>query len=252
MTNYPEAVATIARDYLDRLRLHLRAVPLRDQTEFLAEIESHIYEAYQQRAEADEVARILAVLRNLGEPAEVVADRLPAAMARSGRKRNVPLYVVGAIVIALFGIPLGFGGLGVLAGALAAVAGILLAFYAFAAGITLAGGLVTLVGLTRIVFPQFFDKLVIVGAIQFDPSTADFLDHFSRSEQGFMITLCGSLILAVGLGMFWAGRYMVRGLRFLFALCFDRLRPLAKSLRGKLRPLTGAAPRAEPAYVSPR
>jgi uncharacterized membrane protein len=250
MTNYPEAVAKIARDYLDRLHSQLRLVPIREQTEFLAEIESHIYEAYQQRPEEDEVARILAVLRNLGEPAEVVADRLPGAMARSGAKRSVPLYILGAVFIALFGIPLGFGGLGVLIGILGALAGMLIAFYATAGSLVLAGGIVTLVGLTRLLSPQFFDKLVIVGAIQFDPATADFLDHFSRSEQGLMITLCGSLILALGLGMFWAGRYMFRGLRFLFALCFDRLRPLAKSLRSKLRPPRAAAPRPEPSLVS--
>ena len=80
----------------------------------MREIQSHVYEAYQQMPGEDDVARIFAVLRNLGEPGEVVADRLPGAMVRSGTRRNLPLYVAGGILIALFGIPLGFGGFGVL------------------------------------------------------------------------------------------------------------------------------------------
>ena len=114
MNNYPEVVAKIAHDYLERVKAQLQLVPVRERIEFLREIESHIYEAYQQTPGEDDVARILAVLRNLGEPAEVVSDRLPGTMVRAGTKRNVPLFVVGGILIALFGIPLGFGGLGVL------------------------------------------------------------------------------------------------------------------------------------------
>ena len=112
------------------MKSQLGLVPIREQNEFLREIESHLYEAYQQTPGDDDVARILAVLRNLGEPAEVVSDRLPGTMVRSGTKRNLPLYVVGGILIALFGIPLGFGGLGVLVGILGGLAGMLVAFYA--------------------------------------------------------------------------------------------------------------------------
>ena len=115
---------------MERVKSQLGLVPIREQNEFLREIESHLYEAYQQTPGDDDVARILAVLRNLGEPAEVVSDRLPGTMVRSGTKRNLPLYVVGGILIALFGIPLGFGGLGVLVGILGGLAGMLVAFYA--------------------------------------------------------------------------------------------------------------------------
>ena len=76
MNNYPEVVAKIASDYLERVKSQLRLVPTREQNEFLREIESHLYEAYRQTPGDDDVARILAVLRNLGEPAEVVSDRL--------------------------------------------------------------------------------------------------------------------------------------------------------------------------------
>jgi len=105
MNNYPEVVAKIASDYLERVKSQLRLVPAHEQGEFLREIESHLFEAYQQTPGEDDVARILAVLRNFGEPAEVVADRLPGAMVRSGTKHNLPLYVVGGILIALLAFP---------------------------------------------------------------------------------------------------------------------------------------------------
>ena len=84
----------------------------------------------------DDVGRILAVLRNLGEPAEVVADRLPDAMVRSGATRNLPLYIMGGILIAMFGIPLGLWRRGSAGGFLPfALAGIVIAYYATAGSI---------------------------------------------------------------------------------------------------------------------
>ncbi|HXB74566.1 MAG TPA: DUF1700 domain-containing protein [Candidatus Acidoferrales bacterium] len=236
MNNYPEVVAKIAKDYLERVKSQLRLVPVREQNEFLREIESHLYEAYQQTPGEDDVARILAVLRNLGEPAEVVSDRLAGTMVRSGTKRNVPLYVVGGILIALFGIPLGFGGLGVLVGILAGLAGMLVAFYATAGSILLVGALFMLLGLTRTLLPHIFEKLVVLGLIQFDGPTADFLDHFSPSEQGLFMILFASLMVASGFGMLRLGKYVLRGLRFLFSLLFDRMRRFAQLLRRTLHP----------------
>jgi len=166
MSAYPEVVAKIASDYLERVKSQLRLVPAHEQVEFLREIESHLYEAYQQTPGEDDVARILAVLRNFGEPAEVVSDRLPGAMVRSGTKRKLPLYVVGGILIALFGLPLGSAGVGVLVGLLAALAGILVAYYAVAGSFLLVGALTMLLGLTRIILPQLFDRLVMLGYIQ--------------------------------------------------------------------------------------
>src|SRR6266498_2017087 len=231
MTSYPEVVAKIANDYLDRVKSQLRSVPVREQNEFLGEVESHLYEAYQQTQGEDDIARILAVVRNLGEPAEVVSDRLPRTMVRSGAKHNLPLYIVGGTLIALFGIPLGFGGLGVLVGILVALAGMVVAFYATAGSIVLVGAVFTLLGLTRMLLPQLFDRLVVLGLVQITAPVTEFLDHFSPSEQGLMMIVFGSAWLASGLGMLWLGRYLLRGLRFLFGLLFDRMRRFAQSVR---------------------
>src|ERR1022692_2148678 len=101
MDNYPEVVVMIANDFLERVKVHLRPLPAHEQDEFLKELRSHLYEAYQQTQGDEDVARMLAVLRNLGEPGEVVADRLPDAMVRSGATGNLPRYIAGGILIAL-------------------------------------------------------------------------------------------------------------------------------------------------------
>ena len=231
MNDYPEVVAKIATDYLQRLKSHLQMVPAHEQTEFLKEIQSHIYEAFQNEPGEDDVRRILAVLRKLGEPAEVVADRLPQAMVRSGTKRNFPLYVVGGILLALFGVPLGFAGIGALVGALGALAGILIAYYATAGSAVLVGTLGMMLGLSRIYQPELFDKLVSIGVIQLDAQAAEFLDLFSPSSQGSIMILVGLAFAGSGLGMLWLGRYLFRGLRFLYGLVFEWIRQLFGKIR---------------------
>ena len=232
---YPDAVAKIVNDYRERVRAQLRLVPAREQDEFLREIQSHIYEAYQQTAGDDDVARILAVLRNLGEPAEVVADRLPGAMVRSGAKRNLPLYIIAGIFIALFGIPLGFGGVGVLIGLLAAVAGILVAYFAAAGSILLVGAIFTLLSFVRFALPDLWDKLVMLGVIQINGPVAEYFDGLTAPEQALLMILIATVFVAAGLGLLWLGRYLLRGMRFLLSLTFDWSRRFAQTVRGKLR-----------------
>ena len=239
MSNYPEVVAKIANDYLERVKAQLPRVPAREQQEFLMEIQSHIYEAYQQTPGEDDVARIFVVLRNLGEPADVVADRLPGKMVRSGTTRSLPLYVVGGILVAMFGIPLGFGGVGVLVGLLGALAGLVIAYFATTGSILLVGALCTLLGLTRLFLPGAWDGLIAIGAVQINGPPAEFLDHLSAAEQGLLMLLGGCVLLAAGLGLLWVGKHLFRGMRFLFSLAFDWMRRLAQRARRKF----SAAPR---------
>jgi uncharacterized membrane protein len=250
MNNYPQAVARITSDYLDRLKAQLHLIPAREQDEFLREIQSHVYEAYQQTPGDDEVARILAVLRNLGEPAEVVADRLPAAMVRSGASRNLPLQVLGGVLIALFGIPLGFGGVAVLAGILVSLAAVVVAYYATAGAVLLTGALFLVTGLTRIYRPELWDKLVTLGVIHMDAEVAEFLEHISPTDQGLLMVGLALVLLAISVGLLWLGIYLIRGLRFLFSLGFERVVRAAQSVRRKLRQHKPAPVRAStPSFV---
>jgi hypothetical protein len=247
MNIYPEVVSKLADDYLQRVKLQLRQLPAPEQNEFLREIESHLYDAYQQMPGEDDVTRMLAVLRNFGEPIEVVQDRLPGAMLRSGTKRYLPLYIVGGILIALFGIPLGFGGMAVLAGILITLAAMVAVFYAIGGLVFLTGALFMLLGFARINAPAFWERMVALGFIRMDGPVGDFLDQLPPPEQGLIMIVFAALVVAGGLGMLWVGRYLIRGLRFLFSLALDRVRQFAQRIRrnthpDKARPPVAAMP----------
>jgi uncharacterized membrane protein len=248
MNGYPEAVAKIANDYLERVRLQLRLVPAREQDEFLREIQSHLYEAYNETAGDDDVARILAVLRNLGEPAEVVSDRLPKAMVRSGTRRSLPLYVLAGITIALFGVPLGIGGAGVLVGLLIALLGVAFAYCVVTASFFLVGAVLMSMGLIRVVLPELWDKLMMLGIIQIN-GPAEFFNHLSPTGQAFVLIVVASAFLATGLGLLRLGKYLLRGLRFLVSLIFDGARRFAQTVRRKLHRDKGEALSASPRIV---
>jgi uncharacterized membrane protein len=213
MSDYPEVVARIVDDYLERVRAQLRLVPAGEQDEFLREIQSHLYEAYQRTAAQDDVSRILGVLRKFGEPVDVVADRLPGRMVRTGTSRNLPLYVAGGIFLALFGVPLGFGGVGVLLGLLGALVGILVAYFAAAGSVLLVAALCLLLGLTRVFLPNVWTGLVAVGAIQINGPAAEFLEQLSGPEQGLLMLILGGMLSAAGLGMLWVGKHLFRSRR---------------------------------------
>lgn len=234
MNDYPEAVATIANDYLERVKTQLSLVPAREQDEFLREIQAHIHEAYQQTTGPDDVARILAVLRNLGEPAEVVADRLPKAMVRSGAKRNLPLYIAAGILIAWFGIPLGFGGAAVVVGLLIALAGVVFAYYMVAGSFLLVGASFMSLALIRVILPELWDKLVNLGFIRFE-GPVEVVNHLSPTGQAFLLLVVASVFAASGLGLLRLGKSLLRGLRFLLSLIFDRTRAFAQRVRRRLR-----------------
>jgi uncharacterized membrane protein len=242
MNDYSDAVGKIVENYMDRLKARLNAVPARERDEFLQEIRSHIYESYLQAAVSagsDDVARILEVLGKLGEPAEVVADRLSEAMVSSGTRRKFPLHIVAGVLIALFGIPLGFGGVAVLAGVLVAMTGIVLSFYATMAVVFLTGTLLVVLGLTRIYEPAVWDRLIAYGVIQMDGPVAALFGQLTPLGQGVLMIVLAGVFVICGLAMLWLGKYLTRGLRFLFTLVFDWIRKLATRLRHRVFPNEG-------------
>lgn len=235
MHDYPEVIAKIVQDYLDRLKKQLSLVPSRDQDEFLREISSHVFEAYHRESSEDKVERILAVLRKLGEPSEVVAERLPQAMVNTGRRRHLPLYVIGGILIAAFGIPLGFGGVAVLIGMLAAILGVVVGIFATGASLVLVGLIVMVLGLVRTFEPQFWDQLVSRGFIHIEGHVAEFLDMLSPAGQGALLMLLAAVLAVSGLALLWLGKYLLRGVRFLAGLWLDWARKAAPRVRSFFR-----------------
>jgi len=240
MNNYSDTVGKIVESYMNRLKTRLRPVPARERDEFLREIRSHIYESYLQAAgdaESDDVTRILGVLGKLGEPAEVVADRLSEAMMNSGTRRKFPLHIVAGVLIALFGIPLGFGGVAVLAGVLVALTGIVLSFYATMAVVFLTGTLLLVLGMMRIYEPAVWDRLLAYGVIQMDGPVAALFDQLTPLGQGVLMIVLAGVFVVCGLAMLWLGKHLTRGLRFLFILVFDWIRKLATRIRHRIFPI---------------
>jgi uncharacterized membrane protein len=235
MNNYPDAVAKIAADYVRRVKAALHLVPAPEQAEFLREIESHLYEAYQGAQGESDVDRILTVLRNMGEPADLVADRLPGAFLRSGAQRKLPLHIFAAVLIALFGIPLGASGAAALIGVLAALVGVVIAYYATVASILLVATVFLAMGLIRAYTPGFWDRLVSLGVIHMDSLVAGFFDQLSAPEQSFFLLALAAVFAAAGIGGLWLGRYVIRGMRFLFSLAFEQIGQLAQKARQAFR-----------------
>jgi len=237
MTTYPEVVTKIIDDYMDRLKSQLQLVPVEDRNEFLREIQSHIYEAFQQQdAGNDEVTRILTVLRKLGEPAEVVADRLPEAIAGSASAWILPLRIVGALLIALFGIPLGLGGMAVLLGILAALAGVLISYYVLASVALLASVVLLTLGMSRLYQPELWDRLLAAGVIQMDVAVAQVVDRLSPYAQGNLLIFFAIVCAAAAVGMFWSGRYLVRGVSFVMVRVFGWIRQFGQHVWRRVQP----------------
>jgi len=234
MDHYSDTVASIVEDYLERLKAKLGSVPSHEQDDFLQEIRSHIFESFLNAdgpSSDDDVARILGVLRKIGEPAEVVADRFSETMMRSGARQKLPLHIVAGVVIALFGIPLGFGGGAVLAGVLVALAGVLVWFYAVTASVFLVSTVLLVSGLTRIYEPAVWDRLIAIGVIQLDSQVAGILDPISPAGQGTLLIILAGVFAACGLGMIWVGKHLTRGIRFLFTLLLTWIQQLAVRIR---------------------
>ncbi len=221
-------VRKIVDNYLDRLRVHLKGLPEADREELVREIYSHIYESYAQDSTDDDIQRILDVLDRLGEPAEVVVSRLSGTMKRMGRRRNLPLYILAGFFIGIFGLPLGLGGLGLLMGLSITLLALIFTYYV-TAGMLVFGGWITWVVTTiRLFYPDFL------------------LDYFHTLDQFMDPPLsvilnfaAGAVCILLGLGMFWLGRHILSGTRYLFhqvGASFRNLRHRRHSMWRAARP----------------
>lgn len=247
MSDYPPAVAAIVADYMDRVRTLVPAATAPERDELVKELSSHVYEAYHLAPEGDEVARILSVLRRLGEPADVVSGRLPQAIVRSAAARQLPLQILGGIVLAVFGIPLGLAGVGVLAGMLVSLAGVLVAYYATAGALLLSGAIVVALGLVRIYGPELWERLVAAGVVNLPSDVWPVVDQLPRSVEGLLMILSGTLLVALAGVLMWLGARLARGLRFLFVLAWDGVLRFAQRARGTLR---GSVRRPDPVRLA--
>ncbi len=206
-------VAQIVDNYLERLKKGLKGIPAKDQDELVREINSHIYESFRADATPDEVTRILKVLDKLGEPADVIASRMPEAMVTLGKKRKLPFLILAGLLIAFFGVPLGLSGLGAAVGLIIGLLGLVLAFYVVAFSLILTGWLGAVVLAVRAFKPGFLDPYMDIYPLVADPTL------------NIVIYIVGALLMAgLGFGMLWLGSRLLRGLRFVFRLLIGKVR----------------------------
>jgi hypothetical protein len=128
---------------------------------------------------------------------------------------------------------LGFGGAAVLLGVLTALAGAALGYFAAAAGVLLVSGTLGLLGLVRVYQPALWDVLVARGIIQ--PPPSELFEVLSPSTQAFVMITIACVFAAIGVAMLWLGKYLIRGLRFLFGMVCDWIRQWAQSARQAVR-----------------
>ncbi len=222
-------VEKIVDNYLGKLRNNLAGFPEKDREELVREIHSHIYESYRLDPTENEVERILKVMDKLGEPADVVSARVSPAMVTMGKKKKLPFYILAGTLIALFGVPLGLGGLSVIIALILTVAALILTYYVTAFTLVLGGWLSALVMIVRVFSPAFLEPYFEVYPVLPDP-TANTVIHIAVAL----------LVMATGLGMFWLGKYMMRGIRFFFRTVGEKIR----GARSKKGAQTAASPKA--------
>jgi uncharacterized membrane protein len=228
MTNdFPPNVEKIVDDYLARLSSRLRGIPGRDCDELLNEIRSHIYESFMHDDSGDEIERILAVLRRLGDPADVISSRMPDAVKRLGKGKKAPLYVVAGALIAFFGVPLGLGALALLVGFLVAFFGLLVAFYGTGISLVVGGFLAAVISSITILAPDMISRIneavgtevVHLGLFPGDPELS-----------GYVALICSLILLGMGLLLLWSGKYLWRGWRFVSMLILSKTRSIFNRL----------------------
>jgi uncharacterized membrane protein len=206
-------VAQIVENYLERMKKGLKGIPARDQEDLIKEINSHIYESFRNDPTPDEVARILKVLDKLGEPAAVISARMPEAMVTLGKKKKLPFLILAGVLIALFGVPLGLGGLGTAIGLVIGVLALVLSFYIVAFSLILTGWLSAVIMTVRLFSPTFLDRWVNISPLVSDPT-------FNT-----VIYIVGALLIAaLGFGLLWLGTRMMRGVRFVFRFLFEKVK----------------------------
>jgi uncharacterized membrane protein len=222
--NYPESVEKIVSNYLERLDQNLKGLPEKDRNDFVKEMESHIYESYTNDTRENEIDRILNVLKKLGEPSELFSRRMPDAMVKMGKNKNLPLYILSGILIGLFGIPLGVTGIAILISLIGTVFALIVAYFATAVSLIVGGFAGIAISIIRIVDPEFLDQF-----IEFSIGFVEHTSYLPSPHAEGIIGLFISIVIAgLGVLMLFFGKYIFRGLRFLFNVTIEKLKDFRK------------------------
>ena len=230
---YSPAAQAVINDYLDRLKYRLAGFPPVDREDLLREIACHIDEAFAAEVGGDEMERLLRVLRRLGEPADVISERMSPAMIKLGKKKGLPFYILSGVLIAFVGLPLGIGAAGILIGVLAAILGLLVGYFAAAFSFLISG----VAGMIMSVF-LFMDPTIIERINRAFGGNGDIhlivtgspLNMPPQTEAAITFVVC-AILTGLGALMIWGGRYLLRGIGYLFRISWQKLREISETRR---------------------
>lgn len=198
--NQSELIQTIASDCVVHAELHLAYLPREEREEYVRKLRTHLRETYSEYA------------------------RLEIAGAS---KRNLAMHVLTAALIALFGLPLGLGGVSLVFGIIVACAAVVLAYYVFAGSMLIAASLVALLAFARLFAPPLWDQLIDSGYIHIG---VPMFDQFSVGLQASILMWMAVGFFAAGFGLWKVGKYPLRGVRQLFRMASDWARRGGKAV----------------------
>jgi len=221
--NYPDSVERIVNNYVRQLKGHLKGIPEQDQEDFIKEIESHIYESFTNEKGKDEIERILNVLEKLGEPAQVFSEKMPDAMVKKGKDKNLPLYILSGVLIALFGLPIGIGGIAVLLSIIGTVFSLIVAYFATAVSLIVAGFAGAVVSIIHLVNPEFWDQFTDI--FEFGSRVIYFSNPTVEGIVGLLVSL---IIAGIGILLLFLGKYIFRGVKFLSNMTIQKIKDFKK------------------------
>ncbi len=225
---YSPAAQAVINDYLDRLKYQLAGFPAVDREDLLREISCHIDEAFAAEVGNDEMSRLFRVLRRLGEPVDVISERMSPAMVKMGKKKGLPFYIISGILIVLFGLPLGAGVFGILIGVLAAVFGILVAYFATAVSLFVSGAIGIVASAIYILDPGIVDRITqaLGGTEQIHFVAFGNVLNLSPQAEGVICLIICVILAGIGALMLWGGRYLLRGIGYLFRISWMKIREI--------------------------
>jgi uncharacterized membrane protein len=234
---YSSAAQAVINDYLDRLKYRLTGFPAADREDLLREIVSHIDDAFAAETGGEEMDRLLRVLRRLGEPAEVISERMSPAMIKMGKKKGLPFYILSGALIAFVGLPLGLGAAGLLIGILATIFGLLLAYFMMGISLVVSGVLGMIVSAIVLIDPEIIDRINQTFGANMHFGVSGFIDLPMQTQAVITLAVC-ALLTAIGALMIWGGRYILRGTGYLFKISWQKIketfdRPRQKTASGQ-------------------
>jgi hypothetical protein len=160
---------------------------------------------------------------------------MPHAVEEMGKKKKAPLYILAAILIGVFAVPLGLGAVGVLIGLLAALFALVVTYYGLGVTLAVSGFVSGSASLIAFIRPDILERInYAVGH-----------EVFSYGPDPQLIGLLGLIaaLIQLGLGLLilWSGKYLWRGFCFVAVLITKKVRETFKYFARSSSSKTGIA-----------